>query len=166
VPVPLPAVSHVTTLLEAHLPDLRPAQQRGLATWVAGTLAAGSSCEQAVLAALEPLGEPEHATRARLREVLRDGADRAAPCAVELAVEACFAPLLAWVVGWWVGEVLPLAIDATSLHGRQVVVSVSVLYRGSAIPVAWVVMPHHGKGAWMPHLQRLLGRLAPAVPPP
>lgn len=164
-PVPLPAVSHVTRVLPTHLPDLRPAQQRGLAEWVAGTLAAGSSCESAVLAALAPFGEPEEATRARLREVLHDGADRAAPCAVELEVEACFAPLLAWVVSWWVGDVLPVAIDATALRGRQVVVSLSVLYRGSAIPVAWIVMPHHGKGAWMPHLERLLGLLAPAVPP-
>jgi hypothetical protein len=40
-----------------------------------------------------------------------------------------------------------------------------VLYRGSAIPVAWVVLPHRGKGLWLPHLERLLGLLAPVVPP-
>jgi hypothetical protein len=165
VAVPLPAVSHVTDLLATHLPALRPAQQRGLAEWVAGTLAAKSSCEAAILSALEPLGQPEHATRARLREVLRDGAERAAPCAVDLEVEGCFAPLLSWVLAWWVGAVLPLAIDATSLGDRQVVLAISVLYRGSAIPVAWVVLPHRGKGAWMPHLQRLLGLLASSVSP-
>lgn len=162
--VPLPAVSHVTETLETYLPHLRPAQQRGIAEWVAGVLAAGSGCEAAVLAALEPLGLPEHATRARLREVLRDGAERDAPCAVSLEVEGCFAPLLAWVVAWWTGPDLPLAIDATALRDRAVVLSVSVLYRGSAIPVAWVVLPHRGKGAWIPHLERLLGLLAPAVP--
>ena len=62
------------------------------------------------------------------------------------------------------GRALPLAIDATSRQGEQVVLAISVLYRGSAIPVAWVVLPHWGKGAWMPHLERLLGLLAPAVP--
>jgi DDE family transposase len=164
VAIPVPAVSHVAPLLTTHLPLLRPAQQRGLAEWVAGTLLAGSSCEAAVLAALAPLGWPEHATRARLREVLCDGADRADPCAVSLDVEACFAPLLAWVLAWWIGDTLPLAVDATSRRERDVVLSLSVLYRGSAIPVAWAVVPHRGKGAWLPHLERLLALLAPAVP--
>jgi DDE family transposase len=162
--VPLPAVSHVQPLLETHLPSLRPAQQRGLADWVVGTLLAGSSCEAAILTALAPLGVPAHATRARLRELLCDGAERADPCAVSLDVEACFAPLLAWVLAWWIGDTLPLAIDATSLRDRQVVLSLSVLYRGAAIPVAWAGLPHRGKGAWLPHLERLLALLAPTVP--
>jgi hypothetical protein len=161
---PVPAVSHVHTLTEHFLPHLRPAQQRGLAEWVAGVLAAKSGCEAAILSALEPLGLPVPATRARLREWLYDGADRAAPCGTSLDVETCFAPLLGWVLSWWVGDTVPLAIDATSLRDRQVVLSLSVLYRGSAIPVAWVVLPHRGKGAWIPHLERLLAVLAPVVP--
>ena len=163
-PNPVPAVSHVQELTETFLPHLRPAQQRGLAEWVAAVLAAESGCESAILTALEPLGVPAHATRARLREWLCDGQDRAAPCATSLEVERCFAPLLGWVLAWWTGDTLPLAIDATSLRDRQVVLSLSVLYRGSAIPVAWVVLPHRGKGAWLPHLERLLALLAPAVP--
>lgn len=162
--VPLPAVSHAQTLLETYLPHLRPAQQRGLAEWVAGVLAAQSGCEAAVLTALAPRGEPDHATRARLREVLCDGTDRAAPCGISLDVEACFAPLLAWVLAWWTGDTLPLAIDATSRRAREVVLSLSVLYRSSAMPVAWVVLPHRGKGAWLPQLERLLALVAPAVP--
>jgi hypothetical protein len=154
----------VQSLVETYLPALRPAQHRGLAEWVAGVLAAESGCEAAILSALAPLGVEPQALRARLRALLYDGGDRAAPCAVSLDVEACFAPLLAWVVRWWEGQTLPLAIDATSLRDRQVVLSVSVLYRGNAIPVAWVVMPHRGKGAWIPELGRLLRLLAPAVP--
>ena len=164
-PHPVPAVSHVQQVTETFLPHLRPAQQRGLAEWVAGALAAQSGCEQAILTRLETLGLPAHATRARLREFLCDGTERAAPCATSLEVEACFAPLLGWVLAWWTGETLPLAIDATSLRDRHVVLSISVLYRGSAIPVAWVVLPHRGKGEWLPHLERLLARLAPVVPP-
>jgi hypothetical protein len=162
---PVPAVSHVQALTETYLPQLRPAQQRGLAEWVGGVLDAQSGCEHAILTALDPLGGETHARRARLREFLCDGADRAAPCATTLEVDACFAPLLAWVLAWWVGTTLPLAIDATTVRDRQVVLSISVLYRSSAIPVAWVVLPHRGKGAWLPHLERLLQLLAPAVPP-
>ncbi|MFN8592089.1 MAG: transposase [Thermomicrobiales bacterium] len=132
---------------------------------MSGVLAAGSGLESAVLAALEREGVASEAARKRLREVLCDGAARAAPCAIDLAVETCFAPLLHWVLTWWAGAVLPLAIDATAWHEREVVLSLSVLYRGSAIPVAWVVLPHRGKGAWLPHLERLLDLLAPAVSP-
>ena len=66
--VPVPAVSHVRSRLETYLPALRPAQQRGLAEWVTGVLAASSGCEAAVVAALEPLGLEPQALRARLRE--------------------------------------------------------------------------------------------------
>jgi hypothetical protein len=152
-------------LTEQFFPQLRPAQQRGRAEWVAGVLEAKSGCEAAILDAVAPLGRETHALRARLREFLCEGAERAAPCATSLNHEACFAPLLGWVVAWWVGDTLPLAIDATSLRDRQVVLARSVLYRGSAIPVAWVVLPHRGKGAWLPELERLLALLAPAVPP-
>jgi hypothetical protein len=161
---PVPAVSHVEALTEACLPHLRRAERAGLALWVVGLLAAESCCEGAILRRLATLGYATHALRARLREFLCNGQDRAAPCRTSLDVEMCFAPLLGWVLAWWGGPMLPLAIDATSLRGRLVVVSLSVLYRGCAIPVAWVVLPHKGKGKWLPHLERLLSLLAPAVP--
>lgn len=163
--VPVPAVSHVQALTETYFPQLRPAQQRGLAEWVAGVLAAESGCEAAILTAVAPREREMHALRARLREFLCDGHERAAPCATRLEVEACFAPWLGWVLDWWVGHELPLAIDATSLRDEQVVLAISVLYRSSAIPVAWAVLPEHGTGDWLPELERLLGLLAPAVPP-
>ena len=161
---PVPAVSHVEALAEAFLPHLRPAERGGLALWVVSLLVAESCCERTILTKMAPLGYAAHALRARLREWLCDGADRAAPCATSLDVAACFAPLLGWVLAWWGGPTLPLAIDATTLRGRVVVLAVSVLYRGTAIPVAWVVLPHKGKGLWLPHLEHLLLALAPAVP--
>jgi hypothetical protein len=165
VSIPAATLSHVTGLLETHLPHLSPPQRRGLAEWVAGALIAKSGCQSAVVAALAPLGEAEHATRQRLREWLYDGTDRAAPCATSLDVEACFAPLLGWLLAWWRDETLPLALDATGGPGRTVVLSVSVLYRGTAIPVAWAVFPDKGRGPWIPALQRLLRALAAVVPP-
>ena len=161
--VPVPCYQ-LEAELAAQLPHLRPAQRSGLALWVLGAIVAGSACQSAVVAALEPLGWARHATRQRLREWTRPGAERVAPCAPTLEVEGCFAGLLAWVLAWWSGETLPLAIDATSLGGRWVVLSISVLYRGCAIPVAWHVAPGPGRGPWIAPLQALLQRLAPAVP--
>lgn len=164
--MPLPAACYpVVEALEFQLSELRPAQQRGLALWVTGAVLAGSACQSAVLNALVPLGGARHALRQQLREWLDDGGDRAAPCATSLDVRACFAPLLRWVLSWWQGESLALAIDTTTLGSRLVVLGVSVLYRGCAIPVAWVVLPGRGQGQWIPPLLALLTTLASVVPP-
>jgi len=157
-------VSQVEATITTFLPDLRPAHRLGLALWVYGAVLAGSACQVAVLAALLPLGGGAHALRQRLREWLYAGADKAAPCGVDLDVGRCFAPLLRWVLAWWRGDGLPLAIDATALGERVVVLSVSVLYRGCAIPVAWHGLPANRPGAWVPPILALLDRLAPAVP--
>jgi hypothetical protein len=162
--IPVPALSHVDALVATHLAHLRPAPQEGLALWVVALLVAESCCERAILTAMAPLGYTEHALRAYRREWLYDGTDRAAPCRTSLDVTTCFAPLLGWVLTWWGGPSLPLAIDATSLGDRVVVLSLSVLYRSSAIPVAWCVLPANPEGEWRSHLQRLLTLLAPAVP--
>jgi hypothetical protein len=153
--------------IAAYLPDLTAAQQRGLALWVYGTILAGSACQTAVLLALRPVFglAAQHALRQLLREWGADGADKAAPCRTEVCVPRCFAPLLRWVLAWWGEAALPLALDATAQRDRLVVLSVSVLYRGSAIPVAWHVLPAHRRGAWLPAEVALLAHLAPAVPP-
>jgi hypothetical protein len=149
--------------LAHYLPHLRPAQRRGLVLWVYGTILAQSACQNAVLTALLA-GGAWHALRQRLREWLYDGGDKAAPCQIQLDVSQCFAPLRQWVLAWWQGSELALAIDATAHGERVVVLVVSVLYRGSALPVAWHVLPANQPGAWMPHILRLLWQLRPAVP--
>jgi hypothetical protein len=113
-------------VLAAHLPALSPAQRRGRTLWVYGAILAGSACQVAVVAALLPLAA-EHALRQRLREWLYDGADKLAPCRAEVAVAPCFVGLLQWVVRWWHGTELALAIDATALGDRVVVLAVTVL---------------------------------------
>jgi len=151
-------------ILTQHVPHLRPAQRRGLALWIYGAILAQSACQDAVIAALLTVGR-WHALRQRLREWLYDGADRAAPCQTEVDASLCFVPLLRWLLSWWQGNDLALAIDATA-HGEEVVaLVVSVLYRGSAIPVAWHILPANQEGAWMSPLLRLLRLLRPAVPP-
>jgi hypothetical protein len=150
--------------LGQHLPQLRPSQRVGLALWVLGTVLAQSGCQTAVMSALVGLGEQPHAIRQRLREWLYDGQDRASPCRVELDVSACMAPLLGWLLSWWQGREVALAIDAT-MHGEKLTaLVVSVLYRGCAIPVAWHILPANKPGEWMGPILGLLARLAPAVP--
>lgn len=149
--------------IAAYLPTLSPAQRRGLSWWVYGTILAGSACQVAVIAALLPWAGA-HALRQRLREWLRDGADKLVPGSAQVAVAPCFVGLLRWVVHWWQGTELALAIDATALGDRVVVLAVTVLYRGSAIPVGWAVLPANQAGAWIAPILDLLTRLAPAVP--
>jgi hypothetical protein len=146
-----------------HFPNLRPSQQRGLTLWVYGTILAQSSCQSAVITALWTIGA-WHSLRQYLREWLYDGSDKAAPCKSEVEVSLCFAPLLRWVLSWWQGQHLALAVDAT-LHGEKVAaLVVSALYRGCAIPVAWVILPANRKNPWIPGLVEVLHQLAAAVP--
>jgi hypothetical protein len=147
-----------------YFPNLRPAQQRGLALWVYGTILAQSATQSAVIAALLTLGRA-NTIRQYLREWLYDGSHKAAPCKTQVQVSGCFAPLLRWILSWWQGRQLALAID-TTMHGDKVAaLVVSVLYRGCAIPVAWCILPANKKSPWIEPLMELLSSLAPAVGP-
>jgi hypothetical protein len=138
-----------------HFPNLRPAQQQGLALWVYGTILAGSACQNAVITALLVVGR-WHALRQYLREWLRDGEDKVAPCQTEVEVTLCFGPLLRWILSWWQGHELALAIDPTAQGDQLIALTVSVLYRGSALPIAWHILPANQEGAWMQRILRLL----------
>ena len=53
---------------------------------------------------------------------------------------------------------MAIAMDATSLGDRFVVLAISVVYRGCAVPVAWKVLKAEEKHAWKPEWQALLKR--------
>jgi hypothetical protein len=157
------SVYPIQDLVARHLP-LRPPQARGLALWVCGTLLARSATQSAVVAALAQPGR-ENTVRQRLREWLRDGADKARPCATQVDVEACFAPLLRWVASRRPGRDLPLAIDVTTRRADLTVLAVCVLCGGCAIPVAWRMLPGNRPGPWLDPLLALMARLRAGVPP-
>ncbi len=73
-------------------------------------------------------------------------------------------PLLAWVVALWTGTLIALEVDATSLGERFVVLTVSAVYRGTGIPVAWTVLVGQEKEAWRGNWLRMLRQLRPAIP--
>ena len=149
-----------------HLPHLRWPEATVLALWSLGMVLARSCGLTAVATVLAAgLGLKENSLRQQLREWCYDAEDKRGARRRALAVEACFAPLLGWVLSWWTGTQLALAIDATSLGTRFVVLTVSVVYRGCAIPVAWVVLPANRPRAWRREWLRLLRLLRPAVPP-
>ncbi len=154
---------HLLESTEQYFPDLRSSQIRGLALWVYGALLAKSACQSAVIGALSSMAT-FHTLRQNLREFLRDGSEKATPCNTQLDVTLCFAPLLRWLLSLWKGQQLALAIDATAHGDRVVALVVSVLYRGSAIPIAWSILPANRPGPWIPNILRLLQMLAPEVP--
>jgi hypothetical protein len=100
----------------------------------------------------------------RLYEWCLDASDKAGTRRTALDVATCFVPLLHWIVRLWQADTLALAIDATSLGDRFVVLAVSVVYRGCAIPVAWTILPAGRKGAWRKEWLRMLRQLRPALP--
>ena len=86
------------------------------------------------------------------------------PCGTELDVSLCFAPLLKWVLAWWRGDRLALAVDPTLKGDDTAAIVISVIYRGCAIPVAWRILRAKRPGGWMDPIVKLLQALAPAVP--
>jgi hypothetical protein len=160
-------VSQCQTMVSRYLPHLSGPQASVLALWSLGIALAGScglSQVSALLALL--LEEKEETLRQRLREWYAPAEHKAGQHRCSLDVEACFAPLLRWVLVWWPEQPheLALALDVTTLGQRFTVLCVSVLVRGCAIPVAWKVVGYHQKGSWQPYWQRLLAQLDGAIP--
>ena len=111
--------------------------------------------------------QPENTVRQRLRECSLDREDKRGAKRQDLAVESCFAPLLRWILTWWESDEqrLALALDATTLRDPCTVVSVHVVDRGCAIPIAWMVVEATRQGSWKPHWEHLLNRVRRVIPP-
>jgi hypothetical protein len=154
-----------TAIVTTHLPTLSKPQVTVLALWSFGMVLARSCGLTSVVSILARLLEiKENTLRQRLREWCYDSDDKRGRHRTALDVSTCFAPLVGWVLSLWRGDHLALALDATTLGDRFVVLDISVLYRSCAIPVAWVIVPAATKGAWRPHWLRLLRLVWRAVP--
>lgn len=152
-------------VIATHLPQLTKPQATVLALWSYGMVLARSCALTAVTVLLAALLQAkENTVRQRLREFTYEAAAKRGEQRTELDVASCWRPLLAWVLADWSSPQLALALDPTTLGDRFVVLTVSVLYRGCAIPVAWQVVPANRPGAWRPHWLRLLRLLHRAVP--
>ena len=161
------ALSAWVSVVSMHLPHLSQPQARTRA-WYSFAMVFTQSCGRSTvavfLAAL--LGKREDAVRPQVREWTYDAAAKKGAHRAELAVSTCFAPLLRWVLRWWDPDhrQLVLVLDATYLGDRFIVLAVSLVYRGCAIPLAWKVVGGHEPGSWQPHWCALLEALRGAVP--
>lgn len=151
--------------LAKRLPGLSVAQVRVLAEWSLG-MVFGRSCALTMVSLVWATAKREQlgTVRQRLREWCYAAKQKRGSKRQAVEVEACFPALLAWIVGNWSGRQLALALDATTLGDQFVVLAISVVYRGCAVPVAWSVLPAGQKRAWRPEWERLLGCLRGTVP--
>ena len=85
------------------------------------------------------LGVKFNTIRQRLREFTYEASAKRGRQRQELVVNAYFKPLLGWVLTKFSSEQcqLGVALDATHLSNRFIVLAVSVVIQGCAIPVAW-----------------------------
>src|SRR5215207_5626455 len=108
----LEALSQWRGELAKRLPGLSGAEVGGLAAWSLG-LVLSRSCALTAVSGFWAVARSQSFWTGRKRRAV--------------AVEACFAPLLAWVVSQWQGRHLALALDATTLGERFVVLAISVV---------------------------------------
>lgn len=171
---PLVECTRWFNILATRFPMLSRAQVRTLALWsFAATLTQhiGSTTCAFFLARL--FEQPQANFRQRLREFYWPAEQKPGRQRLELDVSACFAPLVRWILALArragapksAPEQLLLALDATLIGDRLVVLSLSVVFRGSALPVAWKMVPANKKGAWLPCCIDLLDLVADALPP-
>jgi hypothetical protein len=149
----------------AAFPQLSRPQATVLALYSFGAILAqrcGLNSVAATLAAV--LGSGYLTIRSRLQEFYQPASAKSGTRRCELDVTTCFAPLLAWTLKDWPSNRLPLALDATSLGDRFTVLSISVVYRGSACPVAWKVVQANVRHAWKPEWIALLRSFQTLVP--
>jgi hypothetical protein len=139
--------------VSTHLPALSRTQAWVLALWSCGMVlgqSGGTATVAALLALL--LGQREDALRHRLREWCYDAADKRGDKRRAVAVEACFAPLLGWVLAWWPAMARRLALDATPLGQRFTVLTLSVVVRADrSLYARWLYQAMQANG-WHPFL--------------
>ena len=151
--------------LSNRMPHLTKPQAVVLALWSYG-IAVTRSCGRRTVALFLALllRQKPGTVEQRLREWCYDAPHKRGKKRQALDVSTCFVPLLSWVVALWTGKAIALAVDATALGERFVVLSVSVVYRGTGIPVAWTILVGQKPEAWRGHWLRMLRQLRPAIP--
>jgi len=138
-------------IVTEYMPHLSTPQATVLALWSFGMVISHSCGLTSVSSSLALLmGTKENSVRQRIREWYYAKDDKRGEGRCEIEVSSSFVPLLQWVLSWWTinEKRLALAMDATSLGQVLVVLVISVVYRGCAIPIAWHVLPAIEKGSW------------------
>jgi hypothetical protein len=142
-------------------------QRQVLSLWSYGIILAQTCGLNRVCSRLAAqLGEKEQSLRQRLREWYWESEAKKGKQRREWDCTASFPALVKWVLHYWAQETrqLVLAMDATTLKRVFVVLSISVVYRGCAIPIAWTIRRAEQKGSWRQAWESLFASLQGVVP--
>jgi hypothetical protein len=166
-----PGLSQWHETVSTHLPHLSQPQITMLVLWSIGMVLAQSCGLTTVAVFLAYLLDiSERTVRERLRDWYRDGPHKRGAKRGDkrrsLDVSRCFPALLRWVIACMPpqGRQLALAMDASTLGQRFTILTISVVIRGCAIPIAWHIVPATRAGAWRPHWEALFAALQGSVP--
>jgi hypothetical protein len=152
-------------LLQRHLPPLSLPQARGLALWSIGIVLAKSTSLHAVVLALACwLPFNPHSLRKRLQEWYLEADAKQGQQRRDFDPQQLCPFLLGWILQRWPNRQLVLALDPTNFSDRFIILNISVLYRGCAVPIIWTVLAANHKEPWEPHWERMLKTLAEHVP--
>lgn len=156
-----------TETVTKYMPHLSKPQVVVLAMWSFGmviTKSCGLTTVSVFLAHL--LGKKENTVRQQLREWYKDGEKKKGTQREEIEVKSCFAPLVKWVLSWWSESEkrLALVLDASTLGQRFTVLAISIVYRGCAIPVAWVIVSATASDEWKKYWLSLFKELEGSIP--
>ena len=156
-------------IVSCRFPDLSLPQVNGLATWSLGIVMTHSSSLTKVSNLIAKVNhEKENTVRQRLKEWYKSGESQAkiGTKRASLEVSECFSSLLKWIIDLLpqTNQELPIGMDATNIGQNFTVLSINVLYRRCAIPVAWKVIQGTSKGSWKPYWQELFQSLKDIVP--
>ena len=147
-------------------PKLSQPQAQVLSLYSYG-MAMTKSCGQTIVSVFLALllGLKTQNLRQCLREFTYEAKQKRGQQRCELQVETQFEPLLKWVLQQWKDKKkIVLAADATYLRDHHTILTISVVYGQTAIPVAWQVLAGNAKGEWHPLWVELFTRIAPALP--
>jgi len=156
-----------TRIVSEKMPHLSLPQVVGLATWSFGIVMTQSSSLTRVSQFIATVnGEKVMAVRQRLREWYQEAKAKKGQKRRTLDASSCFAPLLKWVISLLPPNIkqIALALDATTIGNKFVVLSINILLAGSGIPIAWCVVQATQPGSWKPHWQKLIDDLCGAIP--
>ena len=154
--------------VSSHMPHLSKPQAVVLAMWSFG-MVVSKSCGLTTVSVFiaNLLGQKDETVRQRLREWYKDDEDKKGVQREEIEVKSCFVPLVKWVLSWWppTEKRLALVVDASTLGQKFTVLAISIVYRGCAIPIAWVLVSATTKEAWKKHWLALFKELKGSIPP-
>ena len=156
-----------TRIVSKQMPHLSIPEVVGLATWSFGMVMTKSSSLSKVSQFIAVVnGEKASTVRQRLREWYEEAEAKKGLHRRSLDVSSCFAPLLKWVLGLLPKNLaqIALALDATTVGNKFVVLSLNILLAGSGIPVAWRIVRANQPGSWKEHWQELINSLQSVIP--